>query len=110
MDRDSAEVTYSGSLGAAPGYALGLYAFLSAWLFALYAFDKAAARAGRRRTAEATLHLLALAGGWPGALLAQRVLRHKTRKQPFQRVFWGTVAGNCVLLVLILAAAAATGA
>lgn len=59
--------------------------------FLLYAWDKGAAKANGRRTPEATLHLWALLGGWPGALLAQHVLRHKSRKASFQGVFWMTV-------------------
>ena len=41
------------------------------------------------------LHLLGIIGGWPGALLAQRLLRHKNSKQSFQVVFWITVLLNC---------------
>lgn len=63
--------------------------------FVAYAIDKAAARAGRWRTQESTLHLLALIGGWPGALLAQRQFRHKTSKASFRVVFWATVMLNC---------------
>ncbi|WP_153605141.1 DUF1294 domain-containing protein, partial [Pseudomonas aeruginosa] len=37
------------------------------------------------------LHLFELLGGWPGALVAQQVFRHKTRKLSFQLVFWGIV-------------------
>ena len=59
-----------------------------------YAFDKSAAVSGRWRTAENTLHLLSLAGGWPGALLAQQLLRHKTNKQSFVFAFWVTVLLN----------------
>ena len=40
---------------------------------------------------ERTLHLLALMGGWPGAILGQRQFRHKTRKLPFLIVFWAVV-------------------
>jgi uncharacterized membrane protein YsdA (DUF1294 family)/cold shock CspA family protein len=64
---------------------------LSYWA---YAADKSAARRGQWRISENTLHLLSLAGGWPGALLAQWGLRHKTSKASFQAVFWLTVVLN----------------
>ena len=67
---------------------------MSALTYAAYARDKSAARAGRRRTPEKTLHLMALCFGWPGALLAQRRLRHKSSKTAFLAVFWLTVAAN----------------
>jgi len=78
-------------LPAAVGVA---YALASAACFALYARDKAAARRGDRRTPERHLLLLGLAGGWPGGLLAQQWLRHKTVKRPFRHWFWLTVALN----------------
>jgi uncharacterized membrane protein YsdA (DUF1294 family) len=77
---------------------LSTYLLLSAVLFMLYGLDKSAARRGARRTPEATLQVLALLGGWPGALVAQRVFRHKTRKRSFQVVFWCTVAVNCAVV------------
>ncbi|PKO61660.1 MAG: DUF1294 domain-containing protein, partial [Betaproteobacteria bacterium HGW-Betaproteobacteria-17] len=52
----------------------------------------------RWRTQESTLHLFALAGGWPGALAAQKLLRHKSSKPSFQFVFWVTVILNCCVL------------
>lgn len=73
---------------------IATYLALSLIAFAAYARDKSAARRGARRTAERTLHGLALLGGWPGAWLAQRVLRHKSAKASFQAVFWLTVALN----------------
>ncbi|WP_238984586.1 DUF1294 domain-containing protein [Billgrantia kenyensis] len=74
---------------------LAAYALLSAITFAIYGIDKAAAGKGRRRTPEATLLFAGLIGGWPGALVAQRLFRHKTRKQPFQAIFWCGVVVNC---------------
>ena len=79
------------------GFALPValaYLGLSLTTFLAYAMDKSAAVAGRRRTPERTLHLLAVAGGWPGALLAQQLLRHKTSKRSFVPVFWFTVGLN----------------
>ena len=86
------------ALGSARIAVLGWYVILSVALFVMYGRDKAAAEQGRWRTPELTLHLMSLGGGWPGALVAQRVFRHKTRKQPFQTIFWFTVAGNCLAL------------
>ncbi|ONG41257.1 hypothetical protein BKE30_05620 [Alkanindiges hydrocarboniclasticus] len=71
---------------------------LSYWL---YAIDKQAAQQGRRRIPEKNLHVLALLGGWPGALLAQQKLRHKSAKTEFQRLFFATVALNWVLTGLL---------
>lgn len=70
------------------------YGVMSITCLALYAIDKRAARHGAWRTPEKTLWLLGLLCGWPGALLAQRLLRHKTSKRSFQSVFWLTVAIN----------------
>lgn len=77
------------------------YAVLSLACFIAYAVDKAAARARRQRTPERTLLLLGLAGGWPGAVLAQQWLRHKSAKTAFQVRFWATVAVNCAALAFI---------
>jgi uncharacterized membrane protein YsdA (DUF1294 family)/cold shock CspA family protein len=75
------------------------YLTISVVTFIAYAIDKSAAISGRWRTAEKTLHLLSLVGGWPGALLAQQILRHKTSKQNFVYVFWLTVLLNIVMFV-----------
>lgn len=71
-----------------------IYVGASAVTYVAYARDKSAAQQGARRTPESTLHLLAFAGGWPGALLAQQLLRHKSRKVEFRIVFWVTVILN----------------
>lgn len=84
-----------------PLWVAGLYLAFSAAAYVVYAVDKAAAASGARRTPESTLHALALAGGWPGALLAQQFLRHKSTKQEFRQVFWVTVLLNIAGLVLL---------
>ncbi|RYX80001.1 DUF1294 domain-containing protein [bacterium] len=81
-------------LGHPPRWLLWAYFAASATTFLAYAFDKSAAKRGAWRTSEQTLHLLALIGGWPGALIAQQTLRHKSSKSEFRSVFWGTVALN----------------
>lgn len=70
------------------------YAAMSAITFIAYAIDKRAAQAGHRRTPESTLHLMSLAGGWPGAMAAQHWLRHKSVKTSFLVVYWATVLLN----------------
>ena len=53
--------------------------------------DKSKAMSGAWRISENSLHLAELLGGWPGALLAQRGLRHKCSKPSYQSVFWTIV-------------------
>ncbi|BDZ74734.1 DNA-binding protein [Methylophaga marina] len=71
-----------------------VYLVMSVITFIAYAIDKSAAENGRWRTQENTLHLLALVGGWPGAILGQMLLRHKSKKKAFRMVFWLTVILN----------------
>lgn len=68
------------------------YPLVSLFSFCQYWLDKQHAQKGRWRTPENSLHIAELAGGWPGALVAQQVFRHKTRKASFQLVFWSIVA------------------
>jgi uncharacterized membrane protein YsdA (DUF1294 family)/cold shock CspA family protein len=77
------------------------YAGVSFITFFAYALDKSAARQNARRTPERTLHFLALVGGWPGALLAQQLLRHKSTKAEFRSVFWGTVVVNAAAFAVL---------
>lgn len=87
-------VTASVVSGRLPPIILAVYVGLSILTYAAYALDKSAAKKGAWRTQESTLHLLALAGGWPGALIAQQTLRHKSKKKSFRIVFWVTAALN----------------
>lgn len=81
---------------------LPLYLLASLATFLVYGWDKWAAKRGKRRVPEKNLHLLALIGGWPGALLAQNFLRHKSSKASFRRVFWFTVGLNLVALIAVV--------
>ena len=77
------------------------YVFVCLVTFASYAYDKLSAVRGFRRVPELRLQLLALFGGWPGALLGQMVFRHKTAKRSFQVWFWIVAFANvCVTLGL----------
>jgi len=77
--------------------------------YAAYAMVKAAGRQGAWRTSEGTLLLLGLAGGWPGAIVAQQRLRHKSSKASFRSAFWASVAANVAGFVLLSSPLAARG-
>ena len=84
------------------GFIATTYYFgLSTITFIFYAWDKRSAIKGHWRIAENTLHLLALFGGWPGALIAQSVFRHKTQKQPFKAILWLTVLLNIGVFIYV---------
>lgn len=69
-----------------------LYPVMSFITFAQYADDKSRAKEGRWRVSEKRLHLCEFMGGWLGAFIAQRRLRHKSSKVSYQVVFWLIVA------------------
>ncbi|MDI4661998.1 MULTISPECIES: cold shock and DUF1294 domain-containing protein [Cobetia] len=73
------------------------YLGMSLVAYMAYRVDKLAAAESEQRVREDTLHFMELACGWPGALIAQQSLRHKTRKTSYQFVFW------CVVLLNIAA-------
>ncbi len=81
---------------------LAFYYSASMITYGCYSRDKKAAENAGRRTPEATLHVMSLVGGWPGALIAQVVLRHKTRKPSFLVGYWFTVIVNCIALCVIV--------
>jgi uncharacterized membrane protein YsdA (DUF1294 family) len=59
---------------------LAWIAITSCVTFLVYGFDKSQAKKGGQRVPEFTLHVLALAGGFPGGWLGRLVFRHKTQK------------------------------
>ena len=73
---------------------LAAYCGVSLFSFFMYRSDKRQAQEGQQRTPENWLHLSELLGGWPGALIAQQVYRHKTRKVSYQTVFWLIIAAH----------------
>jgi uncharacterized membrane protein YsdA (DUF1294 family)/cold shock CspA family protein len=83
-----------GLAGRLPFALVLLYLAMSVVTLIVYGLDKSAAMNNRRRTPEDTLHLLALVGGWPGALFAQVAFRHKSSKRGFQVTFWIIVLIN----------------
>ena len=85
-----------------PPAVLGVYVVGSIICFGMYARDKAAAKAGRWRTPEATLLFWGLACGWPGAILAQKLMRHKSHKASFRSRFVATVALNIAVFVYLV--------
>lgn len=89
-------------IGLLPLALIGLYLVASTITFLAYAIDKSASQNNRWRTKENTLHLFSLAGGWPGALLAQQTLHHKSKKEEFQTYFLTTVIANCFTLGWLL--------
>jgi len=78
------------------------YLMVSLVTFMAYALDKSAARSGQWRTQESTLFFFGLVCGWPGAIFAQQLFRHKSSKREFQTTFWLTVLLNCGALMWVL--------
>jgi uncharacterized membrane protein YsdA (DUF1294 family)/cold shock CspA family protein len=84
-----------------PSWVAGLYLGASLVCFVFYAMDKSAATAESWRISEDTLLALGLVGGWPGAIVAQQVLRHKSNKASFRAKFWATVVANVLGFVAL---------
>lgn len=80
---------------------LAYFAAITAVTLIYYGLDKLAAQRGMRRIPERTLHVLALLGGAAGALLGQRLFRHKTAKPAFQRIFWLICAAQVIAIALV---------
>jgi uncharacterized membrane protein YsdA (DUF1294 family)/cold shock CspA family protein len=94
-------VTLSAVAAKIPVYVFAVYVLSSLLSYVMYASDKSAALKGAWRTKENSLHFFSLIGGWPGALIAQQRLRHKTKKAAFRFVFWITVGINIGFFIWI---------
>jgi uncharacterized membrane protein YsdA (DUF1294 family)/cold shock CspA family protein len=80
-----------------------MYVFISAIAIFFYGLDKRSSITGHWRVPETYLHLFALLGGWPGAMIAQREYRHKLRKSRFQRIFRGIIALHGLIWLVVIA-------
>jgi len=69
---------------------------------ALYGYDKQAAAKNQLRVPEKVLHLVALLGGSPAALLSQQLFRHKTVKPSFRISFWLIVVVQIAVVAGVL--------
>ena len=79
-----------------------LFLALNLFVFSIHFLDKQAARHGRRRVSERTLLTLALIGGSLGAVAAQQILRHKTRKEPFRSILAGILILHGALAAVLV--------
>jgi len=95
-------ITVAYFLGYFPQKLVVIYFTASIITYLAYAFDKSKAKRGKWRTQESTLHLFSLIGGWPGAAIAQQLLRHKSQKKVFRVGFWFTVAVNSAALLWLV--------
>ncbi|BBL73404.1 DUF1294 domain-containing protein [Methylomagnum ishizawai] len=70
------------------------YCIFSLITIMIYGADKTHAATRRWRVPENYLLVLELMGGWPGALVAQNQLRHKTRKSTYKILLHTIVAAH----------------
>ena len=78
-----------------------IYFFASLLSFFLYFKDKKAAQNDNWRISENTLQLSSLLCGWPGSIIGQQRLRHKTKKVSFRTSFWAMVIINVSALAYL---------
>ena len=93
-------LTLDRSISAAVWASLWVVA-MSVTTYAVFGFDKSQAQSGGLRVPESVLHLMSLLGGSPGALVAMRFFRHKTRKNQFQVVFGAIVVVQLLLVAVV---------
>lgn len=74
-----------------------IFLLLNVVTFCLFWWDKDAARNSGWRVSEARLLQFAFLGGSLGAVAAQRLLRHKTRKEPFRTYLMAILILHAVL-------------
>ena len=80
-----------------------LYCVMSGVTLLAFAVDKMAAQRNTRRIPERTLHLLELCLGWPGALIALHLVRHKRQKSSYTNILYMISAFHILLAAMIFA-------
>ena len=78
------------------------FIFINIFTFLAYWKDKRAAMSGEWRIPERDLHMLEVLGGWSGALLGQKILRHKSRKKSYQMIFWLVPIVQTAFILIVL--------
>ncbi len=68
---------------------------------AMHAVDKRRARLGKRRIPERSLHSIEFIGGWPGALLMTRMIRHKTNKPHYMLTLYAIALSHLIAMMLL---------
>ncbi len=95
-------LSMAAGFGKVPPIIPPAYLIISLLTFIEYVIDKKKAETGKRRIPELSLHLWELFGGWPGAMLAQALIKHKNAKFSYQIVFWLAILINLAVLFSIL--------
>lgn len=72
---------------------------VNAVTFIYYGYDKFQAGRQGQRVPEIVLHLLAGAGGTPGALTGQLLFRHKTQARRFRMIFFVILVAQAALVL-----------
>lgn len=88
---------------------IGYAAAVNLLAYAAMVIDKSRAESGRTRIPETTLLNLAVIGGSLGTVIAQQMIRHKTRKEPFRSRLGMIVLLQILAMIAFVAGLVATG-
>ncbi|WGV98391.1 DUF1294 domain-containing protein [Vibrio sp. YMD68] len=80
------------------------YVFLSSATYLVYLYDRGAEVENRTRIPELVLHTLSFIGGWPGAVLAQTLLRYQSSEESYRYRFWCAISANIMLFAYTFSA------
>ncbi|MGH1353001.1 MAG: DUF1294 domain-containing protein [Methyloligellaceae bacterium] len=83
---------------------ISYYVWINIFTFFLYGWDKGAAMTNMWRVSERQLHMYMFFGGALGAILGQKIFRHKTQKLSFRIVFWSLLVIQLLIPVGLLIA------